>query len=291
MARILIVAKQSKYEYERKKFELSHEEIIAKYSAERANLEAILQSHDGQLKTRLTLQELLPDARLIMMDQLKEQILDYDMVISLGGDNSFIYVTHFIGNIPILGINSDPRRSTGALCAVTANSIERVAKSIQNEKFRIENWTRLQATIDGKLITPATSEYFFGEKLRKDMSRHILIYRGKEYEQKSSGIIIATGAGSTGWYDSANRFSWPGGDRFDKTEQKAAFIVTEPYRYVALPSDVHASYILAGEELILHSLNDGDGYATADSWEEFDFSRGRKAVIRISDKPLKIIIP
>lgn len=259
MARILIVAKQSKYEYERKKFELSHEEIIAKYSAERANLEAILQSHDGQLKTRLTLQELLPDARLIMMDQLKEQILDYDMVISLGGDNSFIYVTHFIGNIPILGINSDPRRSTGALCAVTANSIERVAKSIQNEKFRIENWTRLQATIDGKLITPATSEYFFGEKLRKDMSRHILIYRGKEYEQKSSGIIIATGAGSTGWYDSANRFSWPGGDRFDKTEQKAAFIVTEPYRYVALPSDVHASYILAGEELILHSLNDGDG--------------------------------
>ncbi len=289
--KILIVTKQSKYEYEREKFNLSHDEIVKKYSEENANLNAILESHKSQLSSREALKRFFPDADFISMGALKSNIKGYDIVISFGGDNSFSYVSHFTGRIPIIGVNSDPLRSSGALCSWTSRDLEGFSEKIKKNEYKTEKWTRLIAEIDGKEITPATSEYFFGEKNRKDMTRHVLVYRGNKYEQKNSGIIISTGAGSTGWYDSANKYIYPNGNKFSATEKKAVFIISEPYLYAPKMNDVFAGEILPGETLEIYSLNDGQGCATSDSWQEFDFQRGKKAIIKISNMPLTVIVP
>jgi len=287
--KVLIVAKESKYEWERKKLGLSHDELVAKYSAEGANLEAILKGHERQTNSLARLVQLLPDADTLKMSGLKDNIQGYDLVIAFGGDNSFQLISHYVGNVPIMGVNSDPERSTGALCAWSASRLEEVVSAIKNNVFATESWIRLNATIDGVPLTQATSEYFFGEDRRKDMSRYVMVYRGKRFEQKSSGVIIATGAGSTGWYDSAGRYIFQKSNEIPKTEQRAVFIITEPYHPKA--DDVLAGELLPGETLVIYSLNDAKGYATTDSWEEYDFSRGRKAVIEISDKPLRVIVP
>lgn len=284
---IVVVAKESKYEYEQRKFGLTNAQLAEKYKSEHANLKAILTSHDVQLTSRKKILSLFPSAKLMMMSNLHASI-SADLVISLGGDNSFTYTSHFVVDTPIAGINSDPSRSTGALCGW--NDIFAFADMWKKMAYKKEAWIRLNAIIDGKQITPATCEYFLGEKLRKDMSRHILVYRGREYEQKSSGVLIVTGAGSTGWYDTAGRYHFPKGNRFAKTEKKARFLITEPFRYEK-EKDLYAGELLPGEEVILYSLNDGQGYATADCWDEYDFSRGKKASIRISDSPLHVVVP
>ncbi|MBI4140347.1 NAD(+)/NADH kinase [Candidatus Woesearchaeota archaeon] len=287
--KILIVAKQSKYEYEKEKFSLTDAEIRAKYRGEHANLDAILSSHEKQLETRKTAAAVFKNADLLLMCQLREEIIGYDAVISLGGDNSFTYTSHFVGSIPLIGMNSDPARSVGALCKWTANDAGKLQEQLTKGDYKITEWARLSADIDGKKLSLATSEYFFGEKLRRDMSRHVVVYHGKEYEQKSSGIVIATGAGSTGWYDSSNRYYFANGNSFAKTEKKAAFVITEPYNFKAKADDLFVGELLPDEELVLHSLNDGCGYATADCWEEYEFSRGKKATVTISKQPLRTI--
>ncbi len=285
---ILIVSKQSKYEYEREKFGLSDTDLREKYKNENANLEAILSSHEAQLRSRAQLKELMPNADIISMKELTKPISGYDLVISFGGDNSFTYVSHFVGSTPLMGVNSDPTRSTGALCAWNSQDLGNVTARIMDGKYEIQEWPRLQATIDGKTITPTTSEYFFGEKESKDMTRHVLVYRGKKYEQKNSGVVIATGAGSTGWYDSANKYLFPQGNQFSKTEKKAVFIIREPYK--PKPDEALAGELLPGEKLIIHSLNDAHGCVSADSWEEYDFTRGQTAIVEISDKPLRVAV-
>ncbi len=284
---IIVVAKESKYEYEKRKFGLTHEQLIEKYKKEHANLKAILTSHDVQLESRKKISVLFPSARLLMMMEL-HNALSADLVISLGGDNSFTYTSHFVQNTPIVGINSDPSRSTGALCGW--NDIKTFTDAWKKRKYKQEGWSRLQATIDGKQVIPATCEYFLGEKMRKDMSRYVLVYRGKEYEQKSSGILFVVGAGSTGWYDAAGRYHFTTGHHFVKTDKKAAFLVTEPFRYEK-ENDLYAGELLPGEEVLVYSLNDGQGYATADCWEEYDFSRGKKASITLSNAPLCVLVP
>jgi len=281
--KILLISKHSKYEWERKQLSLTHDELVSKYNKERANLDAIMEAHEKQLHVRTTFKRVFTDSKFCMMHELSDTITDYDMVMVLGGDNAFTYVSHYIKNIPVLGINSDPDRSTGHLLKWSATddqSIFDLAEVIDFHHYGISKWTRLEATIDGKVISPATSEYFFGERMRKNMSRHILVYRDKEYEQKCSGILFTTGAGSTGWaHSSSNIPPW------DPSDKYAGFVVTEPYM-----SECNGGELLPGEELTLYSLNDSEGYASSDSWEEFEFMRGSEAKIYIGS-PLNIMIP
>ena len=284
--KILIVTKQSKYEYERTKFGLTHEQLCAKYSAEHANLNGILESHDTQLAVRKALTARIP-ARVISMADLHDPITGYELVISLGGDNSFIYTTHFIEKTLVAGFNSDPKRSTGALCAW--KDIDELVEKLAKSTAHREDWTRLEATINNKPILPATSEYFFGERSRKDMTRHVLEYRGKTIEQKNSGIIIATGAGSTGWYESAGHYLHPQGNRFPKDAPHAQFIATEPYLYER-KNAYNTGELSVGETLLIHSLNDSDGHASIDSWHDHPFTRGMTAKITIG-QPLRVLTP
>ncbi|KKL61424.1 hypothetical protein LCGC14_2195470, partial [marine sediment metagenome] len=212
----------------------------------------------------------------------------YDLIIVLGGDNSFTYVSNYVSNywssdIPILGVNSDPERSVGCLTRWAINDDQDVFDMVEMldfGEFDIKSWTRLGATVDGKLITPATSEYFFGERMRKNISRHILVYKGVEHEQKCSGIIFSTGAGSTGWYHSATR-----GDTWGAEERIARFVTTEPYNAPMMCGEIEE-----GEEIILYSLNDDEGMVSVDSWEEEPFTRGSEARIHLGE-PLNIVTP
>lgn len=289
--RILIVAKQSKYEWEQQKFDLSHDELVKKYSKERANLDAILSSHEKQLQVRECITKVVPNSFMCLMDQAPNFLDDadapakerYDLIIVLGGDNSFTYVSSWAQDIPILGVNSDPERSVGCLTRFVINDDNDVfdlVEMLDFGEFDIKSWTRLGATIDGELIASATSEYFFGERMRKNMSRHILVYKGVEHEQKCSGIIFATGAGSTGWYRSVTR-----GESWSAEERKARFTITEPYNAPMMHGEIED-----GEEVILYSLNDSEGCVSVDSWVEEPFIRGSEARVHLSE-PLNIVIP
>ena len=298
--RILIVAKQSMYEYEQENLGLSHDDLVEKYKAEHANFKAILSSHEAQVATREEIRKLLPEAEMIMMDKelvktsgLKGKASKYDMIISLGGDNSFTYVSHYAEDTPIVSINSDPTRSIGALCAWSSIDLKDVISKIKSGKYTVEKWPRLNVEIDGTKTISATSEYYFGRTDGMQMSRHILIYRDQRHEHKCSSIIFALGAGSTGWYHSASHDFWKAGGKdsnhFANTDNRAVFFVREPYLYKG-EELIRTGEILPGETVTLHSLNK-EGTASPDSWERYDFGRGKTAVISLAEKPLNVIVP
>ena len=151
------------------------------------------------------------------------------LVISYGGDNHFLFVSHFVDNSLTLGINSDSHRSEGALTSITIQDLNN-PNEILNEKFKIEEWPRLKVEVNGKDIdTLCVSEIFIGEKYRFHMSRLMIKHNNDLIEQKGSGLIVTTGAGSTGWYNSAVRFLFPDEDIFPKTSKEARFLLSEPY--------------------------------------------------------------
>ncbi len=283
----LVINKHSKYEFERKTLNLSHDELTAKYQKERANLNAIMQGHEHQLAIREQMQNFMPNATFRMMDEINKIITGYDLVIVLGGDNSTTKVSNHIEDTPIIGVNSDPDRSVGHLTRWAMHDKHDVMDFIEMldfHKYEIEEWQRLEATLDGKLITRATSEYYFGERMRNKMSRHVLLFGEKEYEQKCSGIVIATGCGSSGWYRSitGNNTMWK------PTCDVSAFVVSEPYN--PQRDGCYRGELAPGSEIVLYSLNDDEGIASADSWSEFPFTRGTEARI-YPGRPLNVLIP
>lgn len=285
--KILIIAKHSKFEWEMQQLGLSKSELLKKLSREHANVDRILKAYEKQsLALNLMKYTFKGKADFIMMNELNRRIENYDIIISLGGDNSFTNISHYVENIPIMGINSDPERSVGYLTNWKINGIEdveNVFNSIFDKKFLVEQWGRIQAKVNGQLITPATSEYFVGEKNRTQMSRHIINYDNKEYEQKCSGLIIATAAGTTGWFKSA-------GSPFTvkaNCANEVSFIATELYGSNPSPKQ---GTICGTEKLIINSLNDDHGIISVDSWEEYDFIRGSTIEISLAN-PLNVVVP
>ena len=289
--RILVVTKESRIEWDRRTSKDGLKAEKKRYSSE---FRRILASHEHQILLRRELKSALKDADFISVAELGKSVKrigkKYDIVISLGGDLTFTTVSHFVGSIPILGMNSDPRRSVGALCSWKSDDIPHFVKRIKNKDYLTERWTMLSAKIDGKEIEPAIGEYFIGERERINMSKGIIVYRGKRYRQKSSGIIVSTGSGSTGWYNAAS-MGKPLIKPFGATARKAAFIVTEPYGNGNNTAAHLVGELGEGEKLKIISLNGRAGSVYADYHTRYEFKFGSKAVIGIGKKRLNVIVP
>lgn len=276
----LIVFKDTKLEWDTRNGVLPEASVIEEYKIIGANWETILSSHQHQLNVRSWVKEYFPAAKYVLLSELiayYNTIPDhYDLVISIGGDNSFTCIGQKVTTQPLLGITADPIRSQGVLndaVIFAKEDVERVRNRVMIDRsFLIEEWSRIQVEVNDKVLGNAVSEVFLGERLRKNMSRYLV---DKE-EYKSSGLIVHTGAGSTGWAASCGSY------QHQPTERELRFIHTEIYK-----APMNPCFGTIGKDMVVRSLND-DGVVSLDSWTEVPFNRG--AVAKLSLGPVLNVI-
>lgn len=204
---VLIVMKKTKFELDREIYpDLDFYKKLTQI--QNNSFEKIYSSHLRQIESRAMLQKkVFPNAEYVFRDALDYlNPREYDLVISLGGDNHFTYVAHHIFGVPLLGCNSDEKTSIGALLAFTPQTLEAtVLQAWRNIQY--EEWSMVYGTIlypDGRSIQTVScvNEISIRNSSPDLISRYVLEYNGHKEEQKSSGLLLYTGAGSTGWYAS-----------------------------------------------------------------------------------------
>jgi NAD kinase len=288
--KIVIAPKLSKLEYDMLRLGLDQSAMLKRYEALHAPVERILTSHNAQKDALNTLRRVFSPRQFLTRNEVSpETTAAADLVIAFGGDNHFQYVSHAREDGFILGINSDPGRSEGVLVPHSADEIMDILGKLARGKFLVEEWTRLEGTVNGKKIPQIICEYFLGEYGRLDMSRHILQFLDTNEEQKGSGIIVSTGAGSSGWFDSEIADFIPGGAIFPRTSGCAHIFVTAPFRGRLTGGTIRHQLLKPGEELVIGSLNDSEGIVGCDALERIPFPFGAEARIRVSDRPLKVL--
>ncbi|MDX1961239.1 MAG: NAD+ kinase [Leptospiraceae bacterium] len=203
MNQVLIVQKRTKFELDQIIY--PDQEFYKKITQIQNNsYDRIYNSHIRQLESREILRKIFPKGKFIFRDELdKLNLQDFDLVIALGGDNHFTYVAHYTKGTKILGCNSDTKTSLGALLAFDPNSLEQVVKDDFKET-KIEEWSLISARIEypngGYLETVSSVNEVSVRNASPDLtSRYIICKDDEREEQKSSGLLLYTGAGSTGW--------------------------------------------------------------------------------------------
>jgi NAD kinase len=203
----LIIVKKTKYELDLLQYnDLSYYKKICKIQND--SYDKIYQSHIRQLESREYIRKnIFPKAKFIFREGLDSLNLNkFDLLIALGGDNHFTYVAHYCKNAIILGCNSDTKTSVGALLNFDCYSLENAfSKKWSNTK--LDKWSLIQSKINYPNKTSLTTVNAVSEisirNMSPDLTSRYLIQKGKlKEEQKSSGILLYTGAGSTGWYTS-----------------------------------------------------------------------------------------
>lgn len=299
--RILVIAKMSKLEWDMKQTGLTEGELITQYQQQGDGSEKIYSSHLRQRQVVEDLsQELDPKQIVSLSDVSSEKLRQYELVISLGGDDHFKQVTHYIDDgLPILGVNSDPATSTGALLYSSAVELPRILRALEKGEYRLEPWTRIRLAIDGKDYGPAVNEIVLGKQDFRLMSRHLLELDGEKVLHRSSGLLISTGAGSTGWFSSAGLYLGSEPRAFDKGANYARFELREPSvtfvdqpegRKVVFPPLVEG-VLEKGRIMRVTSLNNSEGIATRDSLDSIPFKRGSVAEISVDSKALWVVAP
>ncbi len=213
----------------------------------------------------------------------KENLKHKDLIITLGGDGIFIGVSHFLRNTPILGLNSDPLTSEGALKEISALDNKNIIK-ILNGNYKIKQKTRARIILNNKFLKElAINEVYVGTKTQAHASRYVLKFNKKEEEQRSSGIIISTGTGSTAWFKST------GGKKFKQSKKELRFIVREQFKGKLFKGKITSGKITKTKTIEIYSKQNTDGIIIIDSNIFYDFNKKDRVKIQISKQNLIVI--
>ncbi|RMD45365.1 hypothetical protein D6829_02500 [Candidatus Pacearchaeota archaeon] len=223
--------------------------------------------------------------RWILRSKINRRIFGKeDLVITLGGDGTFLLVSHFV-NSPIIGINSDKKTSEGRLCSLSSSNIPRI-KEIFYGNYIMDEKTRAEVVLNNhKLGILAINEVYVGSKEQFHTSRYVLSFRGKSEEQRSSGVLISTGTGSTAWYHSA------GGKPFNAKNSELRFLVREPFFGKLFRPKILSGRINKKNKLKITSKMIFGGIVAIDGLNYYPFGMNRTIEIHPSEKKLLIIRP
>ena len=163
---------------------------------------------------------------------------DQDIVVAVGQDGLVANVAKYIHGQPLIGVNPDPLRNE-CLLPFSMSTFERGLLKVLQDQFTHRNVTMaLAKTNDGQSML-AFNDLFIGPSTHTS-ARYCLNFRNKSENQSSSGIIVSTGAGSTGWLSSVVNMSNGVFTTFQSTNTKVAlkmkwddeklvYVVREPF--------------------------------------------------------------
>ena len=122
----------------------------------------------------------------------------HDLVVSVGGDGTFLQAARNVTRIPLLGVNSDPQRSEAVFCAATPRTFAGLLRRALAGQLPELRLYRLRMTLNGTpLDYRALNDILVVHDDPATMSRYRLRVGRTEETQKTSGMWVSTAAGSS----------------------------------------------------------------------------------------------
>lgn len=207
---------------------------------------------------------------------------------------------------PILAINPDPRRIDGVLIPFAAvEAGEWVLRALQG-KTRVARVAMARATLNDGQTIYAVNDLFIGARTHIS-ARYGLELGGTREDQISSGIIVATGAGCTGWMRSVATGAWqvarhfveiaaepPGREQLDLgwESDRLWFAVREPFISKTSQAGLVFGQLGPGEHLTIISRMADYGVIFSDGIENdyLAFNAGFIAQVGLAERRAHLIV-
>lgn len=266
---VLLLYKRSAYSYYK---QLNLRKEISRFQ----------QAHHAHLQTLATVEKTLRRHGIAYVKYARGEKIPYkssNLVITIGGDGTFLEAARNIDNQLILGVNSAPLSSRGKLCVATADNFEKILKKVIGKQIKIDLWQRLYIKLDGySRPLECLNDILVCHTNPAAVSRYYIKIGNIQEEQRSSGLWIATPAGSTGAMRSA------GGHVLKITDKKLQYKPRELYQGKGIPVYRLKGGVLRENPLIIVTSLMREGMVFADGTHvplKFPFN----ATLRVSLSP------
>lgn len=223
-------------------------------------------------------------------------------VVVVGQDGLVANTAKYACELPIIGVNPAPERFDGVLLPYTPQTAKQAVQKALAGTLKTRLVTLAEVRLNDSQRMLAFNDLFIG-KSGHSSARYTLCAAQQTEAQSSSGLLVATGAGSSGWLSSVfnmtQSIAAAQGADFTRPaplswETKSLrWVVREPF--VSKHSSAQLVYgtLAAGEELVIESLMPEQGVIFSDGVEQdfLEFNSGAIARVRAAQQRAVLAVP
>jgi NAD kinase len=274
----------------------SFDEYEAAHTRYKAAVQSLLQQLPRQPAHHLIERSFLPNYLFA----------ETDLVIAIGVDGLIVNVAKYLASQPILAINPDPQRVDGILIPFAVEEAgEWVNRALTGKAISHPVTMAKAALHDGQALY-AFNDLFIGPHSHTS-ARYRIEYAGRAEDQSSSGLIVSTGAGSTGWLQSIVTGAVhvaagitgvdmtppaPETYRLPWEADELIFTVREPFTSRTSQATIVFGRLSANQKLILRSYLPEHGVIFSDGIESdyLHFNAGAVVTIGIAERKAQLVV-
>lgn len=179
-----------------------------------------------------------------------------DIVVAVGPDGLVANLAKYLTGQPVIGVDPRAGFNAGVLVNHSADAVAALLPRVAAGEARLLERTMVEAVTDDDQRLLALNEVFIGQ-VGHQSARYSLTVGGIRERQSSSGVIVGTGTGSTGWCRSLQRVQAPGMRLPEPDSRSLTWFVREPWPSPSTDADLVAGQLDADRELDIGIESEG----------------------------------
>ena len=226
-----------------------------------------------------------------------------DTIIVLGQDGLVANSMKYLNGQSVIGVNPDKTRWDGVLLPFGVEDLQSIVPETWANRRPIKEVTMAKATLNNGAQIYAVNDLFIGPKSHTS-ARYTIRIGEREEQQSSSGIIVSTGLGSTGWLKSiltgsvaitanlGQRGAEPQLKPISWDADYLVYSVREPFPSRTTGTSIVAGRVTPATLMNLVSLMPENGVIFSDGIENdfLEFNSGVHATIAVAEKRGRLVM-
>lgn len=223
-----------------------------------------------------------------------------NLIVVIGQDGLVANTAKYSKDRPIVAVNPDKGRYDGVLLPFDTSNFVLGVENVLSDKYESKTMRFAEARLNDGQRLLAFNDLFIGASTHIS-ARYKISFNQNTEEQSSSGLIVSTPAGSTGWLSSIFNMAYGVTSIFEKNltpkrpklnDNELLFAVREPFQSIRTQTGITAGLIRAQNKLVVESLMPSNGVIFSDGIEKdfLKFNSGTIATIGLADEKAKLVM-
>ncbi|MBK7806105.1 MAG: sugar kinase [Saprospiraceae bacterium] len=223
-----------------------------------------------------------------------------NLIIVIGQDGLVANTAKYAKGCPIIAVNPDKNRYDGVLLPFDTSDFILGVENVLDDKVQSKTMRFAEAMLNDGQRLLAFNDLFIGASSHIS-ARYKISFNQNMEEHSSSGLIVSTSAGSTGWLSSVFNMAYGVTNMFEKDlipkrpelkDNELLFVVREPFKSIRTQTGINAGVISNQNSLTIESLMPSGGVIFSDGIETdfLKFNSGSIAKIGIAPETAKIVM-
>ncbi|MEO8219307.1 MAG: hypothetical protein ABI563_00790 [Specibacter sp.] len=257
----------------------------------------VQERHDRLMNTLAEVRAAVPPdwrrAEVERTDLSRFMLTPEDIIAVVGQDGLVANVAKYLSGQPVLGIDPEPGMNPGVLVrhppAAAARLLQTLNQTGGLEQLRCQELATVTARLDDGQELSGLNEVFIGHASHQSARYQITTADGRAERQSSSGLIVSTGTGATGWCASI-ALERGGRTLPAPTSARLAWFVREAWPSAITGASLTEGVLEPGELLRITVASDqlvvfGDGMED----DRLTATWGQEISVHVGERPLRLL--